>query len=374
MPDTSSYTSAGASGAQAYASGFSSGASGITAALESSISGTQGAGLGIWQGAGTEGATNFISGVETGLTGFDFTTSLGIDTASLTSTMTEAGTSGGEAFTTALTETLGAFEFAPESLGIDPGVMQGIMRPAGLAGGVELTTSLTSAITQNTGTVVAAAQKLGDGVANAIRSGFNKAKSAAISAMNSIKSSCVSSAKSTANSIKNAFEKMSIRIPKPKIPVVSVGSASKTVGTQSVSYPTFSVSYHALGGIFDKATLLKDAQGGNHVVGESGAEAILPLDTLWDKMSTILKSILSRDNGSVVEQLLQRFESAGRRMSPAPAPVGAGPGGETIYFSPTYNLYGSATRQDAEAAGRTTFEEFKRFMERYEKDKRRTRF
>ena len=374
MPDTSSYTSAGASGAQAYASGFSSGASGITAALESSISGTQGAGLGIWQGAGTEGATNFISGVETGLTGFDFTTSLGIDTASLTSTMTEAGTSGGQAFTTALTETLGAFEFAPESLGIDPSVMQGIMRPAGLAGGVELTTSLTSAITQNTGTVVAAAQKLGDGVYNAIKSGFNKAKSAAVSAMNSIKSSCVSSAKSTASQIKNAFEKMSIKIPKPKIPVVSVGSASKTVGTQTVSYPTFSVSYHALGGIFDKATLLKDAQGGNHVVGESGAEAILPLDTLWDKMSTILKSILSRNDNSVVEQLLQRFESAGRRMSPEPVPVGSGAGGETIYFSPTYNLYGSATRQDAEAAGRTTFEEFKRFMERYEKDKRRTKF
>jgi hypothetical protein len=239
---------------------------------------------------------------------------------------------------------------------------------------VELTTSLTSAITQNTGTVVAAAQKLGDGVYNAIKSGFNKAKSAAVSAMNSIKSSCVSSAKSTASQIKSAFEKMSIKIPKPKIPVVSVGSASKTVGTQSVSYPTFSVSYHALGGIFDKATLLKDAQGGNHVVGESGAEAILPLDTLWDKMSTILKSILSRNDNSVVEQLLQRFESASRRMNPAPAPVGAGPGGETIYFSPTYNLYGSATRQDAEAAGRTTFEEFKRFMERYEKDKRRTRF
>lgn len=62
------------------------------------------------------------------------------------------------------------------------------------------------------------------------------------------------------------------------------------------------------------------------------------------------------------------------RGQQSPEPAGAGAGGGAIYFNPTYNLYGSATREDAEAAGRASFEEFKKFLERYERDNRRKKF
>jgi len=41
---------------------------------------------------------------------------------------------------------------------------------------------------------------------------------------------------------------------------------------------------HAKGGIFPRATLLASASGAQHIVGEKGPEAILPLNTLWNQM------------------------------------------------------------------------------------------
>ena len=41
---------------------------------------------------------------------------------------------------------------------------------------------------------------------------------------------------------------------------------------------------HAQGGIFRQPTLLSSVNGANHVVGEAGPEAILPLNTLWKQM------------------------------------------------------------------------------------------
>lgn len=364
---------AATSGGDAFTSGLDSSLAGYSFDT-SSIGVDTGALTTLMSTAGTEGGTAFVDALTQSLgSGFDLASAANIDTSSITSTMTTAGSSGGSAFTSSLSSSMGAFSFSPASLGINAGVMQGAMRPAGLAGGQALTQSLSSAINAGASSVISAANRVGNGVNEAIRSGFSKAKSSASSAMSSIKSTCSSGARSAASSVKNAFENMSIRIPKPKIPVVSVSSSSTTVGGQSVSVPKFSVSYHALGGIFDQATLLQSINGGNHVVGERGPEAILPLDLLWERMEQILQGILQGDN-SIVTSLLNRLEGMGRSVSTPPEPIGAGSGGGTIYFSPTYNLYGTATREDAERAGKATFEEFKRFMKRYEKDKNRTRF
>lgn len=364
-------------------SAASSGGSAFTNGLDSSLAGysfdTSSIGIdssaltSTMTSAGTEGGQAFTTALTSALgTGFDLASAANIDAGNLNPVMTSAGTQGGQSFTTALTGSLGAFSFSPESLGINAGVMQSTLRPAGLAGGNALIQGLQSAIQAGTGPVVAAAQKLAQGVSSAISSGFNKAKSSASSAMNEIKSICTSKAKAAASAVKNAFEHMSIRIPKPKIPVISVSTASKTVGTQTVSYPRFSVSYHALGGIFKNATLLRSLSGQNHVVGESGPEAVLPLNTLWEKMEEIFRRVM-QGGTSTVEDLVNRLQGGGGSVSPAPVPVMAGSGG-AIYFSPTYNLYGSATRQDAEQAGRATFEEFKKFMAKYKHERQRTRF
>ena len=325
--------------------------------------------------AGTAGGEAFTTALSAslGASSFDLMSAANIDTSSVNTAMTTAGNSGGSAFTGALSSSISSYQFNPSSVGANAGSMASYMRPVGTAGGNALTQGLTSAINAGRGSVVGAARSLANGVASAISSGFSKAKSSASSAMHSIKSTCSSQAKAAASAVKSAFENMTIKIPKPKVPHITVGSASKTVGTQTVSYPTFSVSYHALGGIFDRATLLQSLTGGAHVVGEAGPEAILPLDTLWDKMRSILLEILQGRTGTV-DTLLSRIQNMSRNGQQSPEPAGAGAGGGAIYFNPTYNLYGSATREDAEAAGRASFEEFKKFMERYERDNRRKKF
>lgn len=323
--------------------------------------------------AGTAGGQAFTDALAAslGASNFDLASAANIDTSSISTVMTTAGSSGGMAFTSALSSSLTGFSFNPQSIGITAGSMQGYLRPVGTAGGQALTQALQSAISAGTGSVVGAASRLAHGVSSAISSGFSKAKSSAKSAMSSIRSTCSREAHSAASAVKKAFENMKITIPKPKIPVVHVSYSS--VGNPPVKVPHFSISYHALGGIFNRATLLQSLAGGAHVLGESGPEAILPLDTLWEKMRSIMTEILQGNTG-MVDSLLERLQGIGRNNSVNLEPARAGAGGGTIYFSPTYNLYGSASREDAEAAGRTTFEEFKKFMEKYEKDNRRKKF
>ena len=68
-----------------------------------------------------------------------------------------------------------------------------------------------------------------------------------------------------------------------KVPHIDVGSKSVTVGGKTVTVPTFSISWHAQGGIFQNPTLLQSINGNLHGVGEHGPEAIIPLNTLWQK-------------------------------------------------------------------------------------------
>lgn len=69
-----------------------------------------------------------------------------------------------------------------------------------------------------------------------------------------------------------------------KIPKIDVGTKTVTVGEKDVKVPTFSISWHARGGIFDQPTLLQSANGNFHGVGERGPEAIIPLNALWDRL------------------------------------------------------------------------------------------
>lgn len=81
--------------------------------------------------------------------------------------------------------------------------------------------------------------------------------------------------------IKDAFKNLKISLPKPKLtPSISWVKFGK--GKVSVSLPK--ISFNKYGGIFKKATLL----GGNNVVGEAGAEAVLPLSTLWKQLDSAM--------------------------------------------------------------------------------------
>ena len=79
-----------------------------------------------------------------------------------------------------------------------------------------------------------------------------------------------------------------------KLPHISVsgGKAPFGIGGKG-SLPSFSVSWNAEGGIFDKPTIL---QG----VGEAGPEAVIPLDKFWSKMDRIANAAESTGGNTVI--------------------------------------------------------------------------
>lgn len=97
-----------------------------------------------------------------------------------------------------------------------------------------------------------------------------------------------------------------------------------------IKLPKLSVSWNALGGVFDKPTILGSAAG-LQGVGEVGAEAILPLDTLWTEMSArlragmvdVLSGFMSERSTENMESLLRDLIDAVKANSAEPETVPA---------------------------------------------------
>ncbi len=127
-----------------------------------------------------------------------------------------------------------------------------------------------------------------------LSSAWSTIKSTASSVWNSIKTAITEPIQSAKDTITSIIDKIKSKFPiklgkvfSLKIPKVDVGSKEVKVGDKSVKVPTFDISWHARGGIFDQPTLLAGADGRLHGVGEAGPEAILPLNKFWDKMDRI---------------------------------------------------------------------------------------
>jgi phage-related protein len=107
---------------------------------------------------------------------------------------------------------------------------------------------------------------------------FNGIKSTATTIFNGVKTAItkpIDTAKTlilkAVDAIKSAFNNLRLKIPKPKIPKISIGK--KKDAFFGFDVPSFNISWNAKGGIFNGATLLGGGQG----VGEAGAEAVLPI-------------------------------------------------------------------------------------------------
>ena len=119
------------------------------------------------------------------------------------------------------------------------------------------------------------------------------------SLFNGIKNAITSPIRTAASIIKKLIEKIqgffsgaSIswpHIPVPYFKITPEGWKAKDLLKGKI--PHVHVGFHKEGGIFDSPTLLTSRRGGAHVVGEAGAEAILPLDTLWAHMNALGDSI-----------------------------------------------------------------------------------
>lgn len=91
--------------------------------------------------------------------------------------------------------------------------------------------------------------------------------------------------------VKHAFSRLILKIPKPHLPNISIDWKKAGKGKVSINYPV--IRWNAAGGIFTKPTLL----GGYNGVGEAGAEAVLPLSTLWDRFDRMADNIV---NGVII--------------------------------------------------------------------------
>ena len=103
-------------------------------------------------------------------------------------------------------------------------------------------------------------------------------------AFNSIKSAMTSPIQTAQDLINGIISKVKSLFPvnigkafNIKLPHVSVGSKSVTVGDKTVSVPTFSIDWYAKGGVFDNPALIG--------VGEAGREIVTPEKLLDQKLA-----------------------------------------------------------------------------------------
>lgn len=356
--DTSGATAAGTQAGAAFSTGLTdSMASGglDTAAFSANMT-----------NMGTTGATALNTSLSAGLATPVDTSGL-LDAGAISTNMTAAGTQGATAFTTGLNTGLSATTINTSALAVDTSGLTTTMTTAGTQGATAIGTGMTG----NSQAVTQAATTLGNDVNTALDSGWNKANTSAQTAMQRLATTVTDAARSAASAVKAAFENMTITIPKPRIPVISVSTSSVSYGDGgSVSVPNFSVSWNALGGIFDQPTIF-NTPAGMQGVGEAGPEAVLPLDTLWAKMKEILNEAIAASGGaSLIDAFIEKLKGIGTGGGGG-QPELAGAGGPTIQYSPVYNLYGSAGKEEIAEADKMSRAEFNKLMKQYEKDQQR---
>ena len=111
----------------------------------------------------------------------------------------------------------------------------------------------------------------------------------------------------TLNKLKDTISRFKWELPKPKLPSFSVSGGKAPWGFMGQgSLPSIKVKWNAQGGIMNSPTIF--GMTGNTLLGggEAGAEAILPLDELWNRLDNsfqqqnqaLSRAIASSNNGS----------------------------------------------------------------------------
>ena len=252
-------------------------------------------------GAGSAGA-NLMQSVTDGINagtpeaqaaaqnaGQEIMSSFNIDTSGAGS----AGANLIESLTSGITANAGSAQSAAQSAG--QSALDAVDNLNATTVGTNMIKDIGSGITSGSGTTTSAAQKAGADAMNAFRNAVSSASelgrqmmSNVASGISSAGSSAVSTASGIAYQIKAAFENIHITVPRPSLPHVNVSYSTVGNGKATASVPNFSVSYYAKGAIMKKPTMFGMNGTSPMIGGEAGEEAIVPLDSLWNRMRNVV--------------------------------------------------------------------------------------
>ena len=205
------------------------------------------------------------------------------------------------------------------------------------------------------------------------------------SAWSGVHAYAVNAARNTAHQIKAAFENMTITVPRPRLPHVSVSYSTQGSGDAQVKVPQFSVSYYANGGIMTDPTLF------GMVGGEAGPEGIIPLDPFWNHLDSAVSAAVQQHSASGSGQLDRAAQDAsGLERIQQSAASGVDSRAKEIYsditnnntvnrsndnsssdnsqkivFSPQITIQGNANKEDVQQALQMSQADFARMMDEY---------
>ena len=299
--DTSGAGTAGTNLIESVTSGITANAGNAQAAAQSAgqeimssfnidTSGAGSAGANLMQSV-TDGITSGTAGAEAAAqsAGQEIMSAFNIDT-------TGAGSAGAnliESLTGGITANAGSAQSAAQNAG--QSALDAVDNLNATAVGTNMIKDIGSGITSGSGTTTSAAQKAGADAMNAFRNAVSSASelgrqmmSNVASGISSAGSSAVSTASGIAYQIKAAFENIHITVPRPSLPHVNVSYSTVGNGKATASVPNFSVSYYAKGAIMKKPTMFGMNGTSPMIGGEAGEEAIVPLDSLWNRMRNVV--------------------------------------------------------------------------------------
>ena len=197
--------------------------------------------------------------------------------------------------------------------------------------------SVRSTISSKLSSAQSTVSSLMSGITSTMSSGLSSALSTVSGKFSSIYSTISSKMSAARDAVGNAISALKSKfnfswsLPHLKLPHVSI-SGSFSINPPSV--PHFGISWYKDGGILTRPTIFGAA--GNNLLagGEAGAEAVVPLATLWDKLETMIASVFntaSTTGGSSGEGLTS---TAGRLLTLDDFSLGslADSGGVVVYY------------------------------------------